>query len=131
MKHTCCQCREEHDAKSMVAFGDDWVCEKCKPLYVQKLKEGVLSCRPFRLGCLLKGLISAILGVSVAFIIHSLFLLDIIGGPPRIMWWLFLVFPSTLLGGVMSVVVFLYLVKRIEKRQEKELENAPDEPETQ
>ena len=39
--NTCSQCEKEHDADSMVQFGDDWVCENCRPAYVQKMKEGV------------------------------------------------------------------------------------------
>lgn len=42
MRHTCSQCHAvtPHTA-IMVKFADEWVCMQCKPLFVQRLKEGV------------------------------------------------------------------------------------------
>ena len=42
VRQTCLECRRDFDAVDMTHFGDDWVCEQCKPVYVQKLREGCL-----------------------------------------------------------------------------------------
>ncbi len=36
----CAACERSFPKKEMVQFGDEWVCGNCKPLFVQKLKEG-------------------------------------------------------------------------------------------
>ena len=37
----CSQCGVAHPEEKMIRYGDVWVCAGCKPLFVQKLKEGV------------------------------------------------------------------------------------------
>ena len=38
---TCAECGQHFPQDEMVQFGENWVCGGCKPVYVQKLKEGV------------------------------------------------------------------------------------------
>ena len=37
----CSQCGRVFSPAEMVRFGEQWVCAECKPLYVQRLREGV------------------------------------------------------------------------------------------
>ena len=37
----CSQCGVAYSTEEMIRYGDVWVCATCKPLFVQKLKEGV------------------------------------------------------------------------------------------
>ena len=46
MDQKCNQCQKMFNGDSIVAFGDDWVCHICKPIYVQRLKEGVEVTEP-------------------------------------------------------------------------------------
>jgi uncharacterized RDD family membrane protein YckC len=39
----CSQCRRAFPTSEMVRFGDRWVCAECKPLFVQRLREGVAT----------------------------------------------------------------------------------------
>jgi uncharacterized RDD family membrane protein YckC len=36
----CSQCRRSFATSEMVRFGEQWVCASCKPMYVQRLREG-------------------------------------------------------------------------------------------
>lgn len=38
----CTECRQEHGSEDVIAFGDMLICGACKPLFVQKLREGLL-----------------------------------------------------------------------------------------
>ncbi len=37
----CCECHRSFALKDMMKYGETWVCAECKPMFVQKLKEGV------------------------------------------------------------------------------------------
>jgi uncharacterized RDD family membrane protein YckC len=37
----CCQCGQAFSEEEMIRFAESWVCAACKPVFVQKLKEGV------------------------------------------------------------------------------------------
>ena len=37
----CCECGNTFPADDMIHYGDAWVCGTCKPIFVQKLREGV------------------------------------------------------------------------------------------
>jgi uncharacterized RDD family membrane protein YckC len=43
----CSQCGRVQPAAEMVRFGDLWVCASCKPLYAQRLREGVAPVTQF------------------------------------------------------------------------------------
>ena len=38
---TCSECRKTFSRDDMIRYEDSWVCANCKPLFVQKLKEGM------------------------------------------------------------------------------------------
>ncbi|MBN1847088.1 MAG: RDD family protein [Deltaproteobacteria bacterium] len=38
---TCVECGNTFPKDDMIQYGDSWVCARCKPVFVQKLKEGV------------------------------------------------------------------------------------------
>jgi uncharacterized RDD family membrane protein YckC len=38
---TCYECGKGFSQEEMVSFGSSWVCATCKPVFMQKLKEGV------------------------------------------------------------------------------------------
>lgn len=40
-RQACSQCGRALAVEEMARFGDRWVCAACKPIYVQRLKEGV------------------------------------------------------------------------------------------
>jgi len=37
----CCGCGQRFSLDEMIRYKDSWVCARCKPVFVQKLKEGV------------------------------------------------------------------------------------------
>lgn len=37
----CCGCGQRFSSDDMICYEDSWVCARCKPVFVQKLKEGV------------------------------------------------------------------------------------------
>ena len=37
----CCECGNTFPPDDMIHYGDAWVCGTCKPIFVQKLREGV------------------------------------------------------------------------------------------
>lgn len=39
----CAECGKEFSADEMIRYGNTWVCASCKPVFVQKLKEGVTT----------------------------------------------------------------------------------------
>lgn len=39
-RHSCIECRRTFPADELIRYGDSWVCATCKPLFLQKLKEG-------------------------------------------------------------------------------------------
>src|SRR5262245_30682411 len=39
----CSQCGRTFPADDMIRYGDRWVCATCKPVFVQGLKEGVVT----------------------------------------------------------------------------------------
>ncbi|MBW1802754.1 MAG: RDD family protein [Deltaproteobacteria bacterium] len=40
-KAFCSQCGRAFSHNDMIRYGDSWVCASCKPVFIQKLKEGV------------------------------------------------------------------------------------------
>jgi len=46
----CAECGRQFPATEMAAFGAALVCANCKPIYAQKLREGVLSQRRYQYG---------------------------------------------------------------------------------
>jgi uncharacterized RDD family membrane protein YckC len=40
----CCECGKILSQEDMIRYGDSWVCGACKPVFIQKLKEGVPLC---------------------------------------------------------------------------------------
>lgn len=43
MKARCSECGKDFPANDMIQHGGDYVCAQCKPVYFQRLQEGVLS----------------------------------------------------------------------------------------
>jgi uncharacterized RDD family membrane protein YckC len=41
-RHECVECGKSFAADEVIRYGDKWVCATCKPLFLQKLKEGAL-----------------------------------------------------------------------------------------
>jgi uncharacterized RDD family membrane protein YckC len=39
----CSECGKAFSQDDMIRFGNSWVCASCKPVFVQKLKEGVIT----------------------------------------------------------------------------------------
>jgi len=37
----CCECRKPFLSSEMISYGNSWVCGGCKPVFVQKLKQGI------------------------------------------------------------------------------------------
>ena len=37
----CAECGRGFLREDMIKYGDSWVCAQCKPIFIQKLKEGV------------------------------------------------------------------------------------------
>lgn len=42
-KGFCSECGRSFPQDDMIHYGDSWVCASCKPVFVQKLKEGVIQ----------------------------------------------------------------------------------------
>ncbi len=40
-REICAECGRSHARDEMIRFKDSWVCAACKPLFIQKIKEGV------------------------------------------------------------------------------------------
>ncbi len=38
----CCECARTFPPDSVIRYGDRWVCAECKPLFLQKLREGAI-----------------------------------------------------------------------------------------
>ena len=39
-RHTCAECHRSFASDEVIRYGDSWVCASCKPIFIQKLKEG-------------------------------------------------------------------------------------------
>ena len=42
----CAECRRVFPTDDMIAFGEQWVCADCKPLFFQRIREGVVPAVP-------------------------------------------------------------------------------------
>ncbi len=118
----CCECEEIHDQHDLIHIQDYWVCGSCKPLFLQKIKEGVQPRGRViyaNYGSLEKGLngdfdlsIFEILGEgwrltngSKLVIIGSLFLVWIISGLIQNIVFI----PLPIFVGIVGVVVEQYM----------------------
>ena len=79
-KASCSQCGKLLSVNDMIHYQDQWICPKCKPLFFQKLREGLPLSGEFHYGgfwirFLAKMLDSFILSsVSILFLMLSFFL---------------------------------------------------------
>jgi uncharacterized RDD family membrane protein YckC len=46
----CAECRRVFPTDDMIAFGEQWVCADCKPLFFQRIREGVVPAAPLMWG---------------------------------------------------------------------------------
>lgn len=79
-KASCCQCGQILSVSEMLHYQDQWICSECKPLYFQKVREGISVPGTFQYGgfwirFLAKLLDSFILStVSIVFLMVFFFL---------------------------------------------------------
>ena len=75
---TCCECGQAFQRDEMIRYGETWVCANCKPIFVQKLKEGAelpgqaLAYAGFwiRFGAkFIDGVIQAVAGMALTFLV--------------------------------------------------------------
>lgn len=76
----CSQCQRPHTADDMVLIEDHWVCAECKPLFVQRMKEGVAPVQSLRYGGFWIRLVARILDAIILAIVNSLFYMPFLAG---------------------------------------------------
>lgn len=76
----CSQCNRPHTADDMVRIENHWVCAECKPLFVQRLKEGIAPVTTLRYGGFWIRFVARILDIAILGIVNSLFYLPFSAG---------------------------------------------------
>lgn len=47
---TCAECGKAFETDDLIKYGDAWICEDCKPIFLQKLKQGIWTGGTYRFG---------------------------------------------------------------------------------
>jgi uncharacterized RDD family membrane protein YckC len=76
----CSQCHRPRTADDMVLIEDLWVCAECKPLFVQRMIEGVEPAPVVRYGGFWIRFLARVLDAVILAIVNSLFYLPIVTG---------------------------------------------------
>ncbi len=73
----CCECHRSFSQENMIKYGELWICGDCKPVFVQKLKEGVRTHNMNYAGFWIR-LAAYIIDIIILFAVNMIFFIPFI-----------------------------------------------------
>ena len=111
----CAECRRVFPTNDMIAFGQQWVCAECKPLFFQRIREGVAPAVALNYGGfwirlvarIVDNIILQVVGYIAGFFVGYAFRSRLAGDPAQAITAILVIYLVALMANMAYEVFFL------------------------